>query len=137
MTYRSIKGIAMKLYSIVIILCAFFLSSCSKSSEEGNQQQLLKATYESLEKNVFTSVCANCHIPGHPSMLVMYKQDVYTKLVNQKSPIQGKTYITPGDAKNSLVAQYLMGASPSHAPLLPQKTKELIIQWINDGAKRN
>ncbi len=122
----------------LLILCLSLLIGCSGSSEKGQSKaDTITATYQSLDKHIFTGICANCHIPGHPSQLVMYKQDIYAKLVNQKSRIQGKTYIIPGDSKNSLVVQYFTGASPNHYPLLPAKVKEKMIQWIDEGAKRN
>ncbi len=93
--------------------------------------------------NVLESRCTPCHNPGKAGGLTWTDaQSAYLTLVTDisaSSMCYGKLWVTPGDAKESLLFNKLSMAPvcgnkmPPKADLTPEEA-EIIELWINQGA---
>jgi hypothetical protein len=102
----------------------------------------LTASLQSIQDNVFTPICTQCHEgAAAPLGLRLDAASAYAMLVNApSSEVPSLQRVTPGDPDNSYIIQKLEGRAavggqmPLGQPPLPQETIAAIRQWIADGA---
>ena len=102
----------------------------------------LTASLQSIQDNVFTPICTQCHEgAAAPLGLRLDEASAYAMLVNApSSEVPTLQRVTPGDPDNSYIIQKLEGRAavggqmPLGQPPLPQETIAVIRQWIADGA---
>jgi hypothetical protein len=113
------------------------------STPPGSPPPSLTPDFQSIQANVFTPICTQCHIGASaPEGLQLDETHSYALLVGVPSAEQpGVLRVKPGDPDNSYIVQKLEGApgiSGGQMPLgqtpLPQSTIDAIRQWITDGA---
>jgi hypothetical protein len=110
----------------------------------GAPPPLLLATFESIQANVFTPICVECHAGASaPLGLRLDETNSYGLLVGISSVEQlGVPRVAPGNPNGSYLVQKLEGTAAFGArmPLgrepLPQSDIDVIRQWIIDGAQR-
>ena len=103
----------------------------------------LTATFDSIQQNVFTPICTQCHIgAGAPLGLRLDEASSYAMLVNTPSAeVASLLRVKPGNPDASYLIQKLQGTAavgsrmPLNNPPLPQATIDVIRQWITDGAQ--
>lgn len=96
----------------------------------------------SIQANVFTPVCTQCHVGANAPMgLSLEAGNSYGALVGvASSQASGLLRVEPGDPSNSYLVQKLEGRAavgarmPLGLPALPDATIAVIRQWIADGA---
>ena len=129
-----------------------FLSACEgghgyagdDGGGSGSPPPLLVATFESIQANVFTPICVECHAGATaPLGLRLDETSSYGLLVGISSVEQpGVPRVAPGNPNASYLIQKLEGTAAFGArmPLgrepLPQSDIDVIRQWIIDGAQR-
>ena len=129
-----------------------FLTACEGGNDyagdddggSGPPPPLLVATFESIQANVFTPVCVECHGGATaPLGLRLDETSSYGLLVGISSVEQpGVPRVAPGNPNASYLVQKLEGTAAFGArmPLgrepLPQSDIDVIRQWIIDGAQR-
>jgi len=110
---------------------------------EGDGDQPLVATFDSIQQNVFTPVCATgCHSGANAPLGLRLEEGVaFTMLVNVPSAeVPSIDRVEPGAPDASYLIQKLEGTAavgermPLDGPSLPQSTIDVIRQWITDGA---
>jgi hypothetical protein len=134
-------------------LCAsaFLLAGCAGNGEgldengrpvgEGGEAPLT-ANLQSIQDNVFTPICSQCHAGAAAPLGFRLDQDsAYAMLVNTPSvEVSSLQRVTPGDPDSSYLIQKLEGRAavggqmPLGQPPLPQATIAVIRQWIANGA---
>jgi hypothetical protein len=96
------------------------------------QSPPLMATFDSIQANIFTPLCATCHSgPNPPVNLNLDATHSYNDLINVPSTEQPTIVrVKPGDPMNSFLVQHIQsdgdGASPTDLTFIEQ--------WITDGA---
>lgn len=94
---------------------------------------------------IFTNRCVNagCH-PGGSAPFPLQTGVSYGRLVNvvaTEAPCAGSLRVKPSDAANSVLYRRLEGTCGNQMPLgltpLPQAERDLIRDWINQGAANN
>lgn len=94
---------------------------------------------------IFTNRCVNagCH-PGGSAPFPLQAGVSYGRLVNvvaTEAPCAGIMRVKPSDADNSAVYRRLQGTCGNQMPLgltpLPQAERDLVRDWINQGAPNN
>lgn len=96
----------------------------------------------SIQANVFTPICAQCHSgAGAPAGLRLDAGNSFGALVGvASSEVPSLLRVEPGDPANSYLVQKLEGRAavggrmPLGLPALPDATIAVIRQWITDGA---
>ena len=116
-----------------------------EETDQGTVTEIpLAATLESIQANVFTKFCAECHAgPAAPLGLRLDTvANSYNLLVGQNSvEVNSLLRVSPNDPDNSYLIQKLEGTAavggqmPLGNPALPQATIDVIRQWIIDGAQ--
>jgi hypothetical protein len=104
----------------------------------------LVPTFASIQQNVFTPVCTQCHAgAAAPTGLRLDEASSYAMLVNVASvEVPGLRRVRPGDPDLSYLIQKLEGRAavgarmPLNSPPLPQATIDVVKQWIREGAQR-
>jgi hypothetical protein len=92
----------------------------------------LMATFDSIQANIFTPLCATCHSgPNPPVNLNLDATHSYNDLIDVPSTEQPTIVrVKPGDPMNSFLVQHIQsdgdGASPTDLTFIEQ--------WITDGA---
>jgi methionine-rich copper-binding protein CopC len=138
---------------LMATLCLAVLQGCSGNGQglDSNGNQIgagasgsvpLSADFASLQANVFTPICAVCHIGGGaPQGLRLDAADSYSLLVNVPSTeVPAVMRVKPGDPDNSYIIQKLEGTAavgyrmPLGGPYLSASTIAFIRQWISNGA---
>jgi hypothetical protein len=103
----------------------------------------LEATLDSIQQNVFTPICTQCHIGAQaPAGLRLDETSSYAMLVNTPSTeVPSLRRVQAGNPDASYLIQKLQGTAavgrqmPLNNPPLPQATIDVIRQWISDGAQ--
>jgi hypothetical protein len=105
----------------------------------------ITADFQSIQVNVFTPICSQCHIgAGAPEGLQLDAAHSYNLLVgvpsNEQSNLQR---VKPFDPNNSYMVHKIEGAPgivggqmPLGETPLPQATIDAIRQWITNGAPK-
>jgi hypothetical protein len=115
-------------------------NTVSSSSGTGGP---ISADFQSIQDNVFTPICAKCHIGASaPEGLQLDAAHSYNLLVGVPSNEQpGVLRVKPGDPDSSYMVRKIegeAGISGGQMPLgetpLPQATIDAIRQWITNGA---
>lgn len=106
--------------------------------------QPLAPTFASIQANVFTPICTQCHAgAAAPAGLRLDEASSYAMLVNTPSlEVPALRRVAPGNPDLSYLVQKIEGRAavggrmPLNSPPLPQATIDVIRQWIADGAQR-
>lgn len=114
-------------------------------SEGGGGNATLSATFDSIQANVFSPICAACHAGASaPQGLRLDEANSYSLLVGVPSTeVPSILRVRPGDPNNSYIIQKLEGHAavggqmPLGGPPLSATTIAFIRQWITDGALRS
>lgn len=136
---------------VAIAALAAVLSGCAGNGEGLDQNGRpadggpapLTATFESIQENVFTPICTQCHVGAQaPVGLRLDPASSYAMLVNTPSgEVSSLKRVQPGNPETSYLIQKLQGTAavgarmPLNNPALPQSTIDLIKQWIANGAQ--
>jgi hypothetical protein len=102
------------------------------------------ADLASIQANVFTPICAQCHVGANaPQGLRLDAANSYSSLVGVPSSEQPSSLrVKPGDPGASYMVQKIEGRAavgarmPFGQPPLPDATIQAIRQWITNGAPR-
>jgi hypothetical protein len=102
----------------------------------------LTANFDSIQANVFETVCVHCHAGANaPVGLRLDAANSYALLVGVPSGERPSVLrVAPGDPNSSYLIQKLEGTAPvgermpAGLPPLPQADIDVIRQWITDGA---
>jgi methionine-rich copper-binding protein CopC len=112
-------------------------------SSGGTSTGPITADFQSIQDNVFTPICAKCHIGASaPEGLQLDAEHSYNLLVGVPSVEQPSLLrVKPGDPDDSYMVhkiEGLPGIDGGQMPLgetpLPQATIDAIRQWITNGA---
>jgi mono/diheme cytochrome c family protein len=104
------------------------------------------ATLSTLSSQIFGARCTGCHGGSAPAASMnLEANNVFENLVNRASTEKpGAVRVVPGDPNGSYLVQKLRGdvgitgvRMPRGGPYLTDDQINLVIQWIQDGAKNN
>jgi hypothetical protein len=125
-----------------VLAAAALAASCGSGSGTGVGRGPLEPSFESIQNNIFTPICAPCHVGATaPAGLRLDAANSYTLLVGVRSVQTGALRVAPGDPNGSYLIHKLEGSAAvgSRMPLggapLPQADINVIRQWIRDGAQ--
>ena len=116
------------------------------STGGGGLPVAFEPTYTNIQKNVFSSICIECHVGAlAPEGLRLDDQNAYDNLVGVRSVEQGDLFrVAPGSPDASYIIHKLEGGPnitggqmPLNRPALSQETINAIRVWISQGAPRN
>jgi hypothetical protein len=119
------------------------LNQNGQSLSAGDTGGPVSADFQSIQDNVFTPICAQCHIGASaPEGLQLDAGHSYNLLVGVPSSEQPNLLrVKPGDPDDSYMVHKIEGApgiDGGQMPLgetpLPQATIDAIRQWISNGA---
>ncbi len=106
----------------------------------------IQPTLESIQLEVFTPICAQCHFPGGPGPMPLDSADAsFANLVNVPSLRSPLLRVAPQDPDNSFLVHKIEGREgiagqrmppPQAGPPLTGEQIQAIRQWITDGALR-
>jgi hypothetical protein len=119
---------------LMMVACGGGSASTARSMmpPAAGQSPPLVATFDSIQSNIFTPLCATCHSGSSPPVnLNLDATHSYNDLINVPSTEQPTIVrVKPGDPMNSFLVQHIQsdgdGASPTDL--------SFIEQWITDGA---
>ncbi|HEX6999031.1 MAG TPA: hypothetical protein VF322_12890 [Gammaproteobacteria bacterium] len=105
----------------------------------------LEATFDSIQRNIFTPICTACHAGASaPAGLRLDETNSYGLLVGVPSSEQGHLLrVDPGNPDQSYLIQKLEGTAavggrmPLGGAPLAQADIDVIRQWILEGAQRS
>ncbi len=109
----------------------------------GSTSTTVTADFQSIQDNVFTPICAKCHIGASaPEGLQLSEGNAYNNLVGVPSTEQPSVLrVNPGNPANSYMIRKIMGAPgisglqmPYMLPPLPTATQAAMAQWVTNGA---
>lgn len=118
------------------------LDANGRPLDSGGDRGVLTADLRSIQSNVFTPHCVQCHTGASAPMgLRLDETSSYGALVGvPSSEVPGLLRVEPGEPGNSYLVQKLEGRAavgarmPLDLPALPDATIEVIRQWITAGA---
>ena len=86
---------------------------------------------------ILTSWCAfaGCHVAGGPEGINLRTYDAV--IAGEEDDDDDDTVIAGNARRSELVEEIVEGEMPPDGPLLPAAQIQLIIDWINEGAKNN
>ncbi len=138
------RGFFRPLASVALLVTCVLLAGCGSGDgfDGGAAAGPLQPTFSSIQANVFTPICEQCHSgAGAPFGLRLDAANSYALLVGVSSGEQsGLLRVKAGDPNNSYLVQKLEGRAstgermPAGLPPLPQATIDVIRQWITNGA---
>jgi hypothetical protein len=133
------------------MLAILALAGCAGSGEgldengrpDTGEPPPLTADFDSIQQNVFTPICTNCHAGAAAPVGLQLETDVsYAQLVNVPSVGNPDVLrVAPGDPDASYLVHKIEGRPeagdrmPLGGPPLPQATIDVIRQWIAEGAQ--
>ena len=136
----------------LVPVCTLALVGCAGNGEglDANGRPVdagpipLAPTFESIQQNVFTPICTQCHAGATAPVGMRLTADVsYAMIVNVPSvEVPGLRRIQPGDPNASYLVQKIEGRAaiggrmPLNGTPLPQATIDVIRQWVAAGAPR-
>jgi len=120
------------------------LDASGRPISSGGDGVPLTPDFESIQANVFTPICTQCHVGANaPQGLRLDATNSYGALVGVASSEQpGVLRVKPGDPAASYLIQKLEGRAavgarmPLGQPALPDSTIQVIREWIASGASR-
>ena len=102
-------------------------------------------TLASIQANVFTPICTECHVPGGPGPFLLTSETIsFQNLVNVPSiEVDELDRVEPFDANNSYLVHKIENRSdidgnrmpPPPRPMLTQDQIDAIVAWIEMGAE--
>jgi hypothetical protein len=118
------------------------LDASGRPLEPGTGNGELTPDFQSIQANVFTPICTQCHVGANaPEGLRLDAANSYGALVGVPSnQVPSTLRVKPGDPGGSYLVQKLEGRAavggrmPLDQPELPDATIAVIRQWIADGA---
>ncbi len=130
----------MKLKTVsFLFICGLLLSQCSEQSTEPDNT--LEPTFSSINRLVFQKSCAlsGCHGAGSANAgLSLEANGAYENLVNVTSTQNpALKRVTPSNSSQSYIMFKLNGEGTTVMPpfgQLPADTRNIIKQWIDNGA---
>jgi len=149
------RDLRRKLSSASALIALATLAGCAGNGEgldqngqpvtPGGTAKALSATFDSIQDNVFTPVCTQCHAGANaPRGLRLDAGNSYALLVGvASSEVPALQRVKPGDPGSSYMIQKISGTAAVGArmpldgpPYLPQATIDVISQWITLGAPK-
>ena len=147
------QGSCLPNLSLYLFVVLFALTGCAGNGEglDQNGQPLtgsagapLTADFDSIQNNVFTPICTQCHAGANaPLGLRLDAANSYALLVGVASEeVPTLQRVKVGDPNASYLVQKISGTAavggrmPLGGPYLPQSTIDAIVQWITNGAPR-
>ncbi|MDB5978146.1 MAG: hypothetical protein JWR07_4906 [Nevskia sp.] len=121
-------------------------SGGGSSSGSGSGSSGATVSFQTIQDQVFTPICAQCHAGASaPQGLQLSQGEAYAMIVGVPSQEQpALKRIAPGDPDNSYLVQKIMGTAavgaqmpagcPITQPCLTTATIDLIRQWVSEGA---
>ena len=118
----------------------------SSGSGSGSGSSGATVSFQTIQDQVFTPICAQCHAGASaPQGLQLSQGEAYAMIVGVASQEQpALKRIAPGDPDNSYLVQKIMGTAavgaqmpdgcPITQPCLTTATIDLIRQWVSEGA---
>jgi len=109
----------------------------------GSTSTTVTADFQSIQDNVFTPICAKCHVGASaPEGLQLSEGNAYNNLVGVPSTEQPSVLrVDPGNPADSYMIRKIMGTSgisgvqmPYMLPPLPTATQAAMAQWVTNGA---
>ena len=137
---------------IAVVLLAGSLSAAQKKAAAPAKPSASKAAACAAKTVSFShdvvpilqGHCAACHFDNQKWPGVnMSTAESYSALVNKKSAESGGLLVKPGDPAHSFLVQKLSPKPPAGDPMptygrpLSASEKELLVEWIQQGAKNN
>lgn len=123
--------------AVFISISIILLASCSK--DEGPFYTTLSDTSSiSFKKNVqpiFNSYCTRCHTTSHKKLILLESYS-YKQLLTDGARAP---YVDTKNPESSIIWQYLNGKPTIMPPSgsIPDYEKQVILNWIKQGAKNN
>jgi hypothetical protein len=136
----------MRRASAFVLLPVLLLLGCAGDGSElgGMMNGEIEPTLASIQANVFTPICTECHFPGGPGPMPLTSEDVsFQNLVNVQSiEIASLLRVQPGDAENSYLVHKIEGRGSINGTRMPPPPRAMltveeidaIIEWIDMGA---
>ena len=133
-----------KIFLLPTFLSLFLLlNSCQKAvldtkSTTSNSSTVIKTSFSNEIIPIFTTNCISCHNPGAVDLRAV---TVYDALVTNASPFN--KYIDTLNPSNSLLYLKLTKSSPPSGGMMPPSgllstsSTDLVLKWIQEGAKNN
>jgi Planctomycete cytochrome C len=125
-------------------MLVFFLAGCSDQGEslEVTGPPLIPGpvSFASDIQPIFSSNCVGCHGDGGNGGLDLRPGMSYGNLVSVAAEGGSGNRVEPGEAAASFLYQRLAdttGAGMPPSGPLPLSTREMVAEWINDGANDN
>lgn len=134
----------------VSLIASLVLTACGSGGGNGDGggggggggDPPIEATLASIQDNVFTPICTNCHAgAAAPQGLRLEEGMSHAMLVNVPSvEVAGTLRVEPGNPDDSYLIQKIEGTAPVGGrmplggPALDGETIAAIRQWITDGA---
>jgi hypothetical protein len=109
----------------------------------GGTSTTVTADFQSIQDNVFTPICAKCHVGASaPEGLQLSEGNAYNNLVGVPSTEQPSVLrVDPGNPANSYMIRKIMNTPgisgvqmPYMLPPLPTATQAAMAQWVTNGA---
>jgi methionine-rich copper-binding protein CopC len=109
----------------------------------GGTSTTVTADFQSIQDNVFTPICAKCHVGASaPEGLQLTEGNAYNNLVGVPSTEQPSVLrVDPGNPANSYMIRKIMNTPgisgiqmPYMLPQLPTATQAAMAQWVTNGA---
>jgi methionine-rich copper-binding protein CopC len=109
----------------------------------GSTSTTVTADFQSIQDNVFTPICAKCHVGASaPEGLQLTEGNAYNNLVGVPSTEQPSVLrVDPGNPANSYMIRKIMNTPgisgiqmPYMLPPLPTATQAAMAQWVTNGA---
>ena len=134
------------------LIASLLLSACAAGGGDGDSGDRgggggggdppIEATLDSIQENVFSAVCTNCHVgAGAPQGLRLEEGMSHAMLVNvPSSEVPSLLRVDPGNPDDSYLVRKLEGSAsvgarmPLGGPFLSDDEIAAIRQWIADGA---
>jgi len=104
----------------------------------------IEPTLSSIQANVFTPICTECHVPAGPGPMPLTSEAVsFLSLVNAESvEMPGMLRVNPGDADSSYIVHKIEDRTTIVGDRMPPPPRSMlsaeqiaaIVQWIDAGA---
>ncbi len=132
------------LLSSYLVLLFLFLNSCQKAvleptvNSSSDTPNLVPTSFSNEILPIFTANCISCHNPGAVDLRAT---NAYNTLVTNASPYN--KYIDTLNPSSSFLYQKITMTTPPSggmmppSGLLPSSSTDLVLKWIQEGAKNN